>query len=209
MRDQRRHRGLGDPWSMLVLRAVIRQPAPLPRAGPGLGGGDRVQHPQQPAQGARRRRACSPGRRRHGAAGGVLTDRSRHPDLPVVVAMGNWRLAHRDGIHELGACRAALRRRSRASLMRLVKRYGATRVTGSWRPSSRAAGEPGEDADATEPLGQLRGIELVRAVRLVHEGQLPRRTRAGGSGDGRFRPLHDSSRDPVLECSLAVSPPRA
>jgi len=64
MRDNAAIEGLGDPRSMLVLRDVIfDNPALLPELLHGSEEGDRVQHPQQLAQAARRRGPAHPGGR--------------------------------------------------------------------------------------------------------------------------------------------------
>src|SRR6266511_3425839 len=120
MRDQRRHRGARRPVvDASAARRDLRQPALLPRAAPGLGGGDRVQHPQQPAQAARRGGPAHPGEATRGQRAAYSLTEAGIQTLPVMVAMGNWGLAHRDGTREL---------RVRAELLRdggpeLIERF--------------------------------------------------------------------------------------
>ena len=72
-------------------------------------------HPQQRAQAARRGGPAHPEEATRGQRAVYALTEAGIQTLPVMVAMGNWGLAHRDGIREpAGACRAAPRRRSKA-----------------------------------------------------------------------------------------------
>src|SRR6266567_1553268 len=102
MRDQRRHRGARRPVvDARAARRDLRQLAPLPRAAPWLGGENCVQHPRQPARlvaaGLLTREEATRGQR----AAYSLTEAGIQT-LPVMVAMGNWGLAHRDGTASCG-----------------------------------------------------------------------------------------------------------
>ena len=119
MRDQRRHRVLGDPWPMLVLRDVIfgnrRHFREL------LQGSEEgiAPHPQQRAQAARRGGPAHPEEATRGQRAVYALTEAGIQTLPVMVAMGNWGLAHRDGTREL---------RVRAELLRdggpeLIERF--------------------------------------------------------------------------------------
>jgi hypothetical protein len=91
MRDNAAIEVLGDPWSMLVPRDVIfGNRRCFRRAAPGLGGGDRVQHPQQPAQAARRGGPAHPGGATRGRRAACSLTQAGIQTLPVMVAMGNW-----------------------------------------------------------------------------------------------------------------------
>lgn len=144
MRDQRRHRGARRlVVDARAARRDLRQPAPLPRAAPGLGGGiasnilsSRLK--RLVAAGLLTREEATRGQR----AAYSLTEAG----IQICRSWSRWAIgasAPRRHPRAAGACRAAPRRWSRASLKRLVKRHGAARVTGSWRPSSTAAGGTG------------------------------------------------------------------
>src|SRR4051812_48302307 len=96
MRDHAAIEVLGDPCSMLVLRDVIGNRCHSRGAAPWFGGGiasnilsSRV---QRLAAGLLTREEAT-----QGSAGGVLIDRSRHPDTPGHGRDGQRGLAHRDG----------------------------------------------------------------------------------------------------------------
>ena len=120
MRDQRRHRGARRPVvDARAARRDLRQPAPLPRAAPGLEEGIASnilssQLKRLVAAGLLTREEATRGQR----AAYSLTEAGIQT-LPVMVAMGNWGLTHRDGTREL---------RVRAELLRdggpeLIERF--------------------------------------------------------------------------------------
>jgi DNA-binding HxlR family transcriptional regulator len=159
MRDQRRHRVLGDPWPMLVLRDVIfgnrRHFREL------LQGSEEgiAPYPQQRAQAARRGGPAHPEEATRGPVY-ALTEAGIHT-LPVMVAMGNWGLAHRDGIREL---------RVRADLLRdggpkLIERFmDELREAGLGIPLSPTPTGPGRASSCRARTKPRRPATLISSA---------------------------------------------